>query len=96
MSSRPKTREVKAQLFLRCGKVDMYSMEKHAKEKLALHHEPPFSETNHTVYAESYLLSTETHTELHRIEQEDREEYDRRMGIIKHNKRVLERKKMGR
>lgn len=91
--NRPKTRQVKAQLFLRCGRVDMYSMKRCKKEKLTLHHDPPFSQTKHTVYEESYLLSSDTHTELHRIEQEDNDEYNRRMGIIKSNKRTLERRR---
>ena len=33
MSKRPGSRAVKQELFLKCGKVDMYNMEKHAKEK---------------------------------------------------------------
>lgn len=71
----------------------MYSMEKYAKEKLVLHHFPPFRLTGHTIYEESYLLAEETHRELHRLELDDREEYIRRMEIIKKNKKILERKK---
>jgi len=37
MSRRQKSRQVKAELFLKCGKVCMYSMENYAKEKLVLH-----------------------------------------------------------
>ncbi|MBR5227505.1 MAG: hypothetical protein IKV94_02595 [Clostridia bacterium] len=89
--SRPGVRAVKRQLFLRCGRVDMYSMEKYAKEKLVLHHEPPFRKTKHTIYEESYLLSEENHKELHILELDDHEEYVRRMNIIKENKKILER-----
>ena len=91
MSRRPNARAVKQQLFLKCGRVDMYSMEKYAKCKLELHHEPPFRYSHHTVYEESYLLSADNHRELHYIEQNDIEEYYRRMEIIKENKKVLER-----
>lgn len=69
----------------------MYSMEKYAKEKLVLHHYPPFRLTGHTIYEESYLLAEETHKELHRLELDDRDEYIRRMEIIKENKKILER-----
>jgi len=66
-------------------------MEKYAKEKLQLHHDPPFRLTQHTIYEESYLLSEETHRELHKLELDDKEEYDRRMEIIRENKKILER-----
>ena len=91
MSKRPGSRQVKCQLFLNCGRVDMYSMEKYAKEKLQLHHDPPFRLTKHTIYEESFLLSDESHKELHRLELDDHEEYDRRMEIIRENKKILER-----
>ena len=93
MSRRPNARAVKCQLLIRCGRVDMYSLEKYAKEKLVLHHYPPFRLTGHTIYEESYLLAEETHRELHRLELDDREEYNRRMEIIKENKKILERKR---
>ena len=57
MSRRPGSKAIKCQLFLNCGRVDMYNMEKYAKEKLFLHHHPPFRKTKHTVYEESYLLA---------------------------------------
>ena len=91
MSTRPGSRQVKCQLFLNCGRVDMYSMEKYAKEKLQLHHDPPFRLTKHTVYEESFLLSDESHKELHRLELDNHEEYNRRMEIIRENKKILER-----
>lgn len=94
MSRRPGAKAVKLQLFLKCGRVDMYNMEIFQKEKLQLHHEPPFRKTQHTIYEESYLLSEETHKELHRLELDDRDEYDRRMEIIKQNKKTLELKRM--
>ena len=91
MSKRKGSNAIKCQLFLKCGRVDMYNMEIFAKEKLQLHHDPPFRKTKHTVYEESYLLSDKTHKELHRLELDDHQEYDRRMEIIKENKRILER-----
>ena len=69
----------------------MYNMQKYAKEKLVLHHFPPFRLTQHTIYEESYILSEDTHKELHRLELDDRDEYIRRMEIIKQNKKILER-----
>lgn len=95
MSNRPGSRQVKSELFLKCGKVCMYSMEKYAKEKLVLHHHPPFRLTQHTIYEESYILTEDVHIELHKLELDDREEYNRRMEIIKENKKILERKRMG-
>ena len=91
MSRRPGSRQVKQQLFLKCGRVDMYNMEKYAKEKLVLHHDPPFRKTGHTIYEESFLLSNETHVELHKLELDDHDEYDRRMEVIRENKKILER-----
>ena len=91
MSKRPNTRAVKQQLFLKCGRVDMYNMEKYAKCKLELHHEPPFRISHHTVYEESYLLSANNHKELHYLEVHNEEEYKKRMDIIKENKKILER-----
>ena len=94
MSKRPNTRAVKQQLFLKCGRVDMYSMEKYKGYNLQLHHEPPFKITHHTIYEESYLLSPTNHQELHYLEAHDIEEYYRRMEIIKENKKILERRKV--
>lgn len=71
----------------------MYNMEKYAKESLQLHHDPPFRLTGHTIYEESYLLSEETHRELHRLELDNKDEYIKRMEIIKENKKILERTK---
>lgn len=91
MSRRPGARQVKAQLFLQCGRVDMYNMEKYAKEKLVLHHDPPYRLTKHTIYEESFLLTEENHVELHKLELDDHEEYDRRMDVIRENKKILEK-----
>lgn len=91
MSTRKGTRVIKQQLFLKCGRVDMYNMQKYAKEKLVLHHEPPYRLTHHTIYEESYLLSEDTHRELHRLELDNREEYNHRMEIIRQNKKILEK-----
>ena len=91
MSRRPSSKQVKNQLFLQCGRVDMYNMEKYAKENLVLHHDPPFRKTHHTIYEESFLLSEETHIELHKLELDDHDEYDRRMEVIRHNKKILEK-----
>ena len=66
-------------------------MEKYAKEKLVLHHDPPFRKTQHTIYEESFLLSEETHKELHKLELDDHAEYDRRMSVIRENKKILEK-----
>ena len=93
MSKRPGAKAVKVQLFLRCGRVDMYNMKKYAEEKLVLHHDPPFRKTKHTIYEESYILCEDTHRELHKFELDNHEEYDRRMDIIRENKRILERTK---
>ena len=93
MSKRPGSRQVKTELFMKCGKVCMYDMKKYEKENLVLHHDPPFRKTQHTVYDESYLLSNETHVELHKLELDNHEEYNRRMEIIREHKRVLEKSK---
>lgn len=86
-------RRVKEQLFLKCGTVDMYSMEKYTKEKLQLHHDPPYRKTRHTVYEESYLLGDKSHKELHSLEISNLAEYNRRMEVIKENKKILELKR---
>ena len=69
----------------------MYDMKRYEGKKLVLHHDPPFRKTHHTIYEESYLLSNENHIELHKLELDDREEYERRMEIIKENKKILEK-----
>lgn len=87
------TKSVKQQLFLKCGKVDMYDMQKYQKCKLQLHHDPPLRISHHTIYEESYLLSANNHQELHYLEVNNPDEYEKRMDIIKENKKILERKK---
>ena len=91
MSKRPNSKQVKCELFLRCGKVCMYDMQKYEKEKLVLHHDPPYRKTKHTIYEESFLLNEETHIELHKLELDDKDEYNRRMEIIRENKKILEK-----
>lgn len=90
MGKRPSVKRVKQELYLKCGKVCMYNMEKYSKENLVLHHDPPFRKTKHTIYEESYLISNESHIELHKLELDDKDEYNRRMEIIRENKKVLE------
>ena len=91
---RPNTKKIKQELFLKCGKVDMYNMQKYKEEKLVLHHDPPYRKTKHTVYDESYILSEDTHLELHKIELDDKEEYYKRMEQIKKNKKILEKSRV--
>lgn len=88
--SRPSSKQVRQQLFLKCGKVDMLNMQKYDKSKLQLHHDPFFCDTRHTIYEESYLLSEDNHIKLHKLAQNNPEEYNNCMEVIKHNKRVLE------
>lgn len=91
--SRPNSKYVKQQLFLKCGRVDMYNMQKYKEKDLVLHHFPPYRQTKHTIYEESYILSNETHLELHQLELDNKEEYYKRMEIIKNNKKILEKAK---
>lgn len=88
---RPCSRMIKCELFLKCGRIDMYNMQEYAKEKLQLHHDPPFRITRHTIYEESFLLSEENHRELHKLELDNHNEYDRRMKKIRENKKILEK-----
>ena len=71
----------------------MYDMKKYEGKTLVLHHEPPYRQTHHTIYEESYLLSEKNHIDLHNLEFNNHEEYERRMEIIKENKKILERTK---
>ena len=90
---RPNTKQVKQQLFLKCGRVDMYDMCYYKDYALQLHHDPPFRYSQHTIYEESYILSATNHQELHYLETHNPEEYEHRMEIIRENKRILERKR---
>lgn len=94
--SRPQSKKVKQQLFLNCGRIDMYDMEAYSKKNLQLHHDPPFRYTHHTTYEESYLLSANNHQELHYLELKEPEEYERRMKIIRENKKILEKARVKR
>ncbi len=85
------SKEVKQQLFLLCGRVDMYNMQNYSKEKLQLHHDPPYRKTHHTIYEESYILSDKTHIALHKLELDNPDEYKKMMDIIRENKKILEK-----
>ena len=87
---RPSSKEVKEQLYLKCGRVDFYSMEDYADKKLQLHHDPPFSQTKHTIYEESFLVSEETHKELHRLYDNNIMAYHEMMLEIRYHKSILE------
>ena len=91
--NKSQAKQIKQQLFLKCGKVDMYSMEEYKDYNLQLHHDPPFKYTHHTIYEESFLLSPTTHQELHYLEAHNPKEYENRMEIIRENKKILEKKR---
>ena len=92
--SRPNAKRIKQTLFLNCGRVDMYNMKKYSEKELVLHHDPPYRITKHTIYEESYILCEKNHVELHKLELDNKEEYDRRMEIIRNNKKKLEKTKL--
>lgn len=87
---------VKQELFLKCGKVDMYDMQKYAGEKLTLHHYPPHRETHHTVFEESYLLTRKNHDYIEYLDRTDKKEYKQVMERIKENKKILMKMRSGR
>lgn len=86
---KPKNKGVKLQLFLECGTIDMYDMQSYAKEKLTLHHYPPFRETRHTIFEESYLLTRENHDYIEYLDSHNPEKYKEVMHQIQENKKVL-------
>lgn len=85
--------KTKKELYCKCGEICMYSMHKFPKTKLQLHHYPPFKDTKHTIYDESYIINERLHKKLHRLARNDPEAYEEQMERIKQNKRILERKK---
>lgn len=89
--SKAKNKGVKLELFLVCGKVDMYDMKKYSKDKLTLHHYPPFRETGHTIFEESYLLTRKNHDYIEEVEKTDPIKYEQIMKKIENNKRILMR-----
>lgn len=89
--SKAKNKGVKLELFLVCGKVDMYDMKKYSKDKLTLHHYPPFRETGHTIFEESYLLTRKNHDYIEEVEKTDPIKYEQIMEKIENNKRKLMR-----
>lgn len=86
-------RLVKKQLMIRCGKIDMYDMKRYRSEKLTLHHYPPFRQTQHTVFEESYLLTRDNHGKIEKMERDDPEQYAKVMQIIEENKKILMKKR---
>lgn len=89
--SKAKNKGVKLELFLVCGRVDMYDMKKYSKDKLTLHHYPPFRETGHTIFEESYLLTRKNHNYIEEVEKTDPIKYEQIMKKIENNKRILMR-----
>lgn len=89
--SKAKNKGVKLELFLVCGRVDMYDMKKYSKDKLTLHHYPPFRETGHTIFEESYLLTRKNHNYIEEVEKTDPIKYEQIMEKIENNKRKLMR-----
>lgn len=88
--------EVKNRLYLECGTVDMYDMMIYEKRKLTLHHEPPFRESHHTVFEESYLLTRKNHDHIEYLQRTSPEKYQKVMDKIKANKEsLIENKKLG-
>lgn len=69
--SRANSPEVKKQLFLNCGCVSMFNMQKYAKKNLQLHHLKKYCITHHTVYSESALVDERNHKWLHSLENID-------------------------
>lgn len=89
----PKNNAVKLQLFLACGTVDMYDMKIYERGKLTLHHYPPFRETHHTVFSESYLVTRDNHDYIEELDKNNQEEYVKVMKKMKENKLKLIRDK---
>lgn len=84
-----KNKSVKQELFLKCGKIDMYDMKRYCSKKLTLHHYPPFRKTEHTVFEESYILTRKNHDKIEEIEMNNPEEYKNVMKKIENNKKIL-------
>lgn len=89
--SKSYNKDIKQELYAKCGKICMYSMHKFSKKKLTLHHYPPYRQTHHTVYEESYLVSDRLHKKLNEMELKDHDKYLNMMDKIKKNKKVLEK-----
>ena len=60
---------------------------------MLLHYVLSYRITHHTIYEESFLLSNKNHVELHKLELDNREEYENRMEVIRNNKKILELKR---
>ena len=89
----PKNYAVKLQLFLKCGTIDMYDMRIYERDKLTLHHYPPFRETHHTIFSESYLVTRPNHDYIESLDQFNQDEYQKVMRKMKDNKLKLIRDK---
>lgn len=66
--SRSNSKEIKNQLFLNCGCVSMFNMQKYARRSLQLHHLLKYEYTKHTIIEESALVDEDNHHWLHSLE----------------------------
>lgn len=90
-----KAKAVKKQLFLECGRVDMYNLEIYPKKKLQLHHYPKFEYSHQTIAEEGFLLSEETHHRLHALEYTDPYQFYIENEYIYYNKKMILEKNRG-
>lgn len=90
-----KAKAVKKQLFLTCGRVDMYNLEIYPKKKLQLHHYPKFEHSHQTIESEGFLLSEEVHHELHNLEYTDPYQFYIENEYIYYNKQMILEKNRG-
>lgn len=86
---KPNCLSVKRELFISCGKICMYSMEKFPSSKLVLHHDPPFRDHPVTEFKNSFILSIEAHIYLTELEIRNPEKYQSEMEKIRENKMLL-------
>ena len=80
---------VRERLILECGTVDMYDMLIYEERSLTLHHDPPFRQTRHTVFEESFLLTRENHDYVEYLQRQNHCAYERTMDQIRANKEKL-------
>lgn len=83
------SKAVKNQLFISCGRIDLYSMEVVAKRKLQLHHYPKFEHSHQTVFEESYLIEEQAHHDLHLLEIRDPYRYYLENERLYYNKQKI-------
>lgn len=91
--SRVNSKIVKKQLFLNCGCVSMFNLQKYSKKKLQLHHLIKYEYTKHTIIEESALVDEENHHWLHSLEKKDAYLYYLYNEMIWNNKLVYEEQK---